>query len=231
MSKAVTIDAVLDAFLDDQQRRVSARTMRNYVDVVFLLRHSLNGYAYQSLNEADMQRFQTALDAGDDEAFCHLFGPEHIPEHLGEFFGYFMVQKVLGGQELLRSSATVGKKLVVWLHEHGYVSDDERDLGLDHVRAARDLPRAERLANLLYQQCRRGPVVNPNAIDSKDIIEGRLMIERVEPGELYFEGGIGPLLVSDEASALAKVGWEVYITLVRIAGRWWAVEVGNVYAL
>jgi hypothetical protein len=100
------------------------------------------------------------------------------------------------------------------------VSDDKWDLGLDHVRGARDLPRAERLANLLYQQCRRGPVVNPNAIDFTDIIEGRLMIERVEPGELYFEGGIGPLLVSDEAPALAKVGREVYVTLVRIAGRW-----------
>jgi hypothetical protein len=51
------MDGILDAFLDDQQRRVSARTMRNYADVVLLLRHSLSGYAYQSLDEADMQRF------------------------------------------------------------------------------------------------------------------------------------------------------------------------------
>ncbi len=227
----MTIDTVLEAFLDDQQSRVSARTMRNYADVIVLLRHSLNGYAYQSLEETDMGRFQEALNAGDYEAFCRLFGPEHITEHFGEFFGYFMVKKVLASQELLRSSATVAKKLATWLYEHGYVSTEERDLGLDWARAARDLPRAEHLANLLYRQCSKAPVFNLNAIDSGDIIEDRLMIERVEPGALYFAGGIGPLAVSEEASALAKIGWEVYLTLARIAGTWWAIEVGNVYAM
>lgn len=95
MDGEVTIETVLDAFVDDQRSRVSARTMRNYIDVITLLRHSLNGYAYQSLDEADTKRFQEALNAGDYEAFCHLFGPEHIPIHFGEFLGYFMVKKVL----------------------------------------------------------------------------------------------------------------------------------------
>ena len=51
------------------------------------------------MTAADAKRWQKAFDAGDEEAFCHLFGPEEIPPHLGEFLGYFMVRKVIAGQE------------------------------------------------------------------------------------------------------------------------------------
>lgn len=37
----MNIDEALDAFLADQRRCLSARTMRNYDDIVDLLRHSL----------------------------------------------------------------------------------------------------------------------------------------------------------------------------------------------
>jgi hypothetical protein len=42
------------------------------------------------------------------------------------------------------------------------------------------------------------------------------MINRIEPGALYFAGGIGPLAVSERASELADVGWGVIATLARI---------------
>ena len=57
------------------------------------------------------------------------------------------------------------------------------------------------------------------------------MIDRIEPGALYFAGGIGPLAVSEQASELAEVGWELNITLARITSIWWVVEVGNVYPM
>jgi len=228
----VTIDQVLDAFLEDQRRRLSARTMRNYEDVVGLLCHSLNGYAYESLDKADAKRFDKAYQAGDEEAFCHLFGPEHILDHLGEFLGYFMVRKVMGSQELLRSAGTVTKKLATWLYEQGYVSDDEREIAVDRgTEAARDLPRAEHLASLLYDQSRAAPDFDPGALGNGDLVEDYLMIDRIEPGALYFAGGIGPLGVSEQASALAEVGWGVNITLARISGAWFVVEVGNVYSM
>jgi hypothetical protein len=153
-----TIDQVLDAFLQDQRQRLSAHTMRNYEDVMELLRACLNGYAYESLDKADRKRFDQAYEAGDEEAFCHLFGPEHILGNLAEFLGYFMLRKVMAGQELLRSAGTVTKKLATWLYEHGYVSDDEAQIAVDRgTDAARDLPRAERLANLLHDQSRAVP--------------------------------------------------------------------------
>ena len=55
------------------------------------------------------------------------------------------------------------------------------------------------------------------------------MIEKVSPGVLWFEGGVGPVKVPAAASKLAQPGWSVNITLARIKGRWQIVEVGNVY--
>jgi hypothetical protein len=63
----------------------------------------------------------------------------------------------------------------------------------------------------------------------RDLIEDYLVIEKVEPGKLYFTAGIGPLPVSTRASDLAEVGWGVNATLVRLATTWQVVEVGNVY--
>ncbi|MCL5053846.1 MAG: hypothetical protein M1447_08570 [Gammaproteobacteria bacterium] len=143
-----------------------------------------------------------------------------------------MVQKVMGSQELLRSSGTVTKKLAAWLYEQGYVSESERDLAMDQgARAARDLPPAEHLANLLYKQCAEVPDCDPDALDEEDTVEDQLTIERIETGALYFSGEIGPLAVSERASELAKVGWDNYASLVRIADIWWLDKVGNVYSM
>jgi hypothetical protein len=103
----MTIDEALSAFLADQRERLSARTFRNYADVIKLLGHSLDGYAHSSLDGDELRRFEQAFDGGDEHAFCRLFGPEKICEHLGEFLGYFMVRKVVAGQELLKASGTV----------------------------------------------------------------------------------------------------------------------------
>jgi len=226
----MTIDEALCAFLAEERERLSERTMRNYEYVVELLSDSLNGYGPNGLEKADYRRWQKVYDQGDEEAFCHLFGPERIVDHYGEFLGYFMVRKVWASQELLRSAGTVTKRLAGWLFEHGYVSADEREDGVEQGgRAARNLPRAERLANLLYEQSRSTPDFDADAIGSKDLVEDYLVIERVEPGKLYFSGGIGPLEVSTRASELAQVGWGVNATLARLNKTWRVVEVGNVY--
>ena len=53
-----TIDQALDVFLAAQRERLSAKTLRNYEDVVSLLRSSLNGYAYQSLDSLEEKRWR-----------------------------------------------------------------------------------------------------------------------------------------------------------------------------
>jgi hypothetical protein len=225
-----SIDDLLAAFLAEQRARLSARTYRNYEYVVELLGHCLNGYAYQSLSGLDLKRWQKAFDGGDEDAFCRLFGAEHIVENLGEFLGYFMVRKVIAGQELIAAAGTVTKKLARWLHDHGYIDAGDYEAASDRgADAARDLPRADKLSRLLYELAQETPDVAPDAIADKDWAEGHLQIAGVEPGVLFFEGGIGPLRVSPTISALAQVGWGVTITLARLRGTWRVLEVGNVY--
>lgn len=60
-------------------------------------------------------------------------------------------------------------------------------------------------------------------------MDDSLHIERVEPGVLWFEGGIGPLKVPAQASTLAQVGWSVTVVLARVRCVWHLLEVGNVY--
>jgi hypothetical protein len=226
----VTIDEALDAFLAEQRERLSRKTLRNYEEVVFLLRSSLNSYAYDSLDEVEQRRWRKAFDAGDEEAFTKLFGPEKVVEHLGEFLGYFMVRKVMAGQDLLRASGTVTKRLASWLHEHGYISEDERADGVERAGdAARELPRADRLGQLLHEETEQTPPFDPDDVPDERWVEDFLAIERVEPGALWFEDGIGPVRVSREASDLAEVGWGVNIVLAQLRGEWRIVELGFVY--
>jgi hypothetical protein len=66
----VTIDEAFEAFLADQRERLSPKTLRNYEDVVHLLRDSLNSYASDSLSKDEQKRWRTAFDAGDEEGYC-----------------------------------------------------------------------------------------------------------------------------------------------------------------
>ncbi len=230
MANTTTIDEALDTFLEDQRKRLSAKTLSNYENVVSLLRSSLNGYAYQSLDGLEEKRWRKAFDAGDEEAFTRLFGPEKIVENLGEFLGYFMVRKVMAGQELLRASGTVTKKLAAWLHEQGYISERQRLEAVERGGdAARELPRADRLGELLHDEMAKTPPLDPEEIPDEHWVEDFLAIERVEPGVLWFEGGIGPVRVSRRASDLAEVGWGVNIVLAQLRGEWRIVELGFVY--
>ncbi|MGH9187398.1 MAG: hypothetical protein ACRD0U_16545 [Acidimicrobiales bacterium] len=104
----------------------------------------MNRYGYESLSELEHRRWERVFDAGGEEAFTHLFGPEEIPAQVDQFLGWFVIRKVMAGQEFLKACGTVTKTLGKWLD-------------------------------------------------------------------------------------LARPGWAVTITLVRVAGEWHIVEVGNVY--
>ena len=105
-----TIDEALDSFLAEQDKRLAERTYRNYLEVIELFRDCMNGYGYESLGELEQRRWQQAFDAGDERAFTRLFGPEKIPEQVGRFLGWFVIRKVMAGQEFLKACGTVTKR-------------------------------------------------------------------------------------------------------------------------
>ena len=82
-----TIAETLARFLADQERRLSPRTVAQYRDVVTLLQHYLNDYAYTSLDEGETRLYEQLRGArGDAEPeFCSIFGPKHILVHVSMF--------------------------------------------------------------------------------------------------------------------------------------------------
>jgi hypothetical protein len=92
-----------------------------------------------------------------------------------------------------------------------------------------DLPRAARLAEILFDAAESAPRINVDRLEDADYIEDELTISRVEPGRVWFEDGIGPVRVPKAASDLARAGWTVGLALGRIRGQWRIVQVGGVY--
>lgn len=233
-----TIDQVFDRFLDEQRRRLRPRTLSKYEDVLGLLSTYLNGYAYQGLPTAEAALFDRYYDAQGDEhlEFCQLFGPDKIVANLGGFLGYFMIRKVWVGQELKRAAGTVTKKLSTWLAAQGYVAEHEAQEGADlGGEAARNLPKAERAARILYD------ATADLALDANDLSDdflefdhltivkvdaGRLWLERLDRGTMR---SYGPIPVPVAATKLLRNGWDVSCALARVDGIWRIVEVANVY--
>lgn len=227
-----TIAEVLEEFLTDQRKRLAPRTFSQYEHVVELLRHSLDGYAYQSLDRSDAKLFDRLYNAPGSEhrEFSEIFGPRHILPNVGPFLDYFMVRKVIAGKDLLRAAGTVTKRLATWLVEKGYATAEDASDAIERGgAAARDLPKAEELASRL-----RRFAEGQKRDDEEDQVEGYFTITRVEPGKVWLEGmldgrEVGPIDVPEDISRRCKVGWSISGVIARVGKRWRIVEAWNVY--
>lgn len=122
------IERVLRDFLEDRAGRQAPATRRKYLSVIQVFTISMNNYAYQSLNQAETAIFNRSYDAqgSDHREFCQIFGPEKIPENVGEFLGYFMPRKVFAGKGLRQEARVVIRQLAMWLHEQDYIDGESK---------------------------------------------------------------------------------------------------------
>ena len=148
---------------------------------------------------------------------------------MGEFLNYFMVAKVVAGQDFLRASGTVTKKLAKWLADKGYATAEQAGTAVERgADAARDLPMAEKLGALLYE-------FTSSRFSLKDTdIEGRFEIRRVESGKVWledFEDGrlLGPIALPVRATKLCRVGWTISGAVRETGKRCLLVEAWKVY--
>lgn len=236
------IEEVLDEFLSDQEKRLKPKTASGYRDVTQLLKDYMNSYAYQSLSDAESALFDRYHNAVGNEHrdFCQLFGAEKILGELGGFLGYFITSKVIAGGDFKRLCGTVTKRLSKWLAEKGYISDEDAQMGEEEgAQAARNLPKAEKAADILYRTA-ESVVFNPDRLDDDDYYEfDHFTIEKIEPGRLWLQVfnakgkivALGPIAVPKEATELLQEGWDVSCAIARIRGKWRIVEFANVYPL
>jgi hypothetical protein len=223
-----TIDEALDAFVAEQHERLAPSTYGRYGQVVGLLRCCLDEYGYSALADTDQVRWRDAVEAGDEQAFCRLFGADQIATQITGFLDWFMIRKVIAGAGLLKASGTVCGALVRWLGAHGHVDEaTARELSAHARQASRELPDCERLASLLHDAC--DFEVDVDEVSDDDWVEDHLQITDVAPGQIWFDGDVGPIRVSRRASELARPGWEAMICAARLKDGWRLVEVGSVY--
>ena len=229
------IEEVLEQFMKDKRKQLKPRTIRKYESIIDLFKHSLNSYAYQTLNKAESKMFDQLYEAKGDarREFVQIFGPEKISDNIAEFLGYFMPRKVICGKEMLKAAGTVVKKLGKWLVEHGYVGDESSsnmvELGKE---ASSELPGAEELAEMLFEYADRHPVLNWT-----DEIDDYLTVEKVEPAKIYFsnpkdvQGDAVVLALPKKITDKCKAGWQINLFLGKTKKGWQIIEVGQVYAM
>lgn len=232
-----TIEQVFAEFLDEQRVKLKPRTARQYEDVIDLLTHHLNGYGYEGLSKKEERLFNKHYNATGEahREFCQIFGPEKIVANLGMFLSYFMVRKVMAGAELKRAAGTVTKKLSKWLAAKGYIDEEESEEGIGRgAEAARDLPKAERAAQMLFAAEAENALGLEELKDEDYLDFDHFAIARIEPGVLWLRQAgerklIGPVVVPPAATRLLQEGWDLSCSLGRVRGKWHIVEIANVY--
>ena len=225
------IKAVLKEFLADQRERLKSTTLRRYESVIELFEASMDGYAYQYLDEAETALFEARYNAEGEEhrEFCELFGPEKIPENVGEFLGYFMPRKVLCGKDLLRAAGTVTRKLGRWLAERGYVGDENAEAMSERgAHASKNLPAAATLSDMLaaHAAASSGRV--------SETVEGHFDVLAIGEASLglreMMQDAKVTVPVPPAAARLCQPGWRISGCVGRTPRGWRLVEVWNVYA-
>ena len=227
----VTIRQALKEFLEEQRARLKPASYRGYHDAIGLFAAYLDGYAYQYLDGADAARYERLCREKKGE-FSDIFGPQVIDSSMiSEFLDYFMIRKVMCGKGFMRTTGTVMRRLVKWMHERGHMGDEEREDAMWTVDAVKDdLPKVAELADLISDYAEDAPVG-----EHTGTVDGYFTVTRVEPGRLwlsnYMGAGkeMGPVPVSEGISSLCEAGWTISLELGKTKAGWRILRSGCVY--
>lgn len=194
-----------------------------------LIEASLDGYAYQYLDAEQQARWQMAYDAKgpDHREFTEVFGPEFIAENLGEFLSYFLRRKVMASAAYLKVAAATTAKLAEWLVAKAWADPAPgRELAEEGRAAARDLPRAQKLAGRLHRW-----VANESGsseIGTEDIFR----VRRLSRDRIWLAGTdaeeYGPIRLPEEFVSELAVGWSITGGVARRGRSWRFVDVWDV---
>ena len=226
------IKQILEEFLAEQQSRLSPKTYSGYEEAISFFRTYLNGYAHQFLNRKEDDLYDKLYDS-ENKQFWEIFGPEHLENaEITDFLSDFMVKKIAGNKTLMETTGRVMLKLVNWLHEKGYMPDEEFKQVSESVKKLKaDLPLVGEVTDLIYDYVQNHPVEDHYTSD----LDAYFSIENIEPGKLWLEDYLrsgkitGPVLVSEEISSRCKVGWAISLRIVKTGDFWRILETGYVY--
>lgn len=228
----ITIDEALRRFLVLERERGPDDAGRSELLLDNLISF-LDGYGYQYLDEGADDDFDDDDDLDEDDLdldeddFASANEPRLLPTMMGEFLYDWTIRKSAGTGDDARATAALMARLMTWLASEGLADRTEASEAAELARSAsEELPRAHRLSDLLYDVAKATPT---GRAEVEEEVDDFLCIERIEPGRLWFDQGVGPVAVPPEATEIAEVGWWVNLYAEKRAGDWLLLETGYVY--
>lgn len=113
-------------FLKEQKERLANKTYRDYESVIDLFDYSLDGFAWDTLDDDD----PTYEEVHDRKlTFIDVFDHTHILDNVGEFLNYFVPRKVAYGDEFtLKTCPRIVRKLLKWMVDKNLIDIDNKEI-------------------------------------------------------------------------------------------------------
>lgn len=217
------IDESMQLFLKETSDRRSPKTAQKYEYVLDLFHDYLANYAELSHEEHK----DTGIVLTADTQELH-------DGQISNFLEWFLIRKVMGPAWINTSAPGIMKKYIQWLDKKGLIAEGSMDDVVETTKkAAKDLPRVEKAAALLYKLCdKNSDRFSDDDFDDKDYMEGYGEVIEISGDKLHldYEGEkTGPIQITREIAKHLKKGDTVNLVVVRKGRLWDPIEVGNVY--
>jgi hypothetical protein len=229
--KEKTLNKVFQEFLAEKQGTLKPQTYSGNKLAINDFERFLNSYGSENLTEKDLELYEE-LSEGKGKEYCEIFGPQQLGLwEVENFLGNFMVLRSESSKNFLKIVGRVMHKLVKWLHEKGYMADDDYEKIEKQVKKLKaDLPAAVEASDLLS-----GYAARSRHGKYTEELDSRFIIKKIEPGELWLEDIestgklIGPVQVSKEISSLCRGGWTIVLRIGKAGYGWKIIDSKAVY--
>lgn len=121
------IKEVFNRFLKEQKERLSEKTFQEYKTIMGLFEDSLNGYAWNSLD--DDKAYEKASEK--NLTFMDIYDHTYIWDNVGEFLDYFIPRKVNWGDEfVLKTCPRIIRKFLKWMRDEKLLDKTNEEIKL-----------------------------------------------------------------------------------------------------
>jgi hypothetical protein len=217
------IDESMKLFLKETSDRLSSKTVQKYKYVLDLFHDYLANYGELSYEE------------NKDEGIILTADTQELHDgQVSNFLEWFLIRKVIGPAWLNTSSPGIIQKYIKWLDKKGLLAEGAMDDVVETTKkAAKDLPRVEKAASLLYKLCdKNSERFSVDDFEDEDYMEGYGEVTGIIEDKLYLDyedEKTGPIQITKEIAKYLKKGDTVNLVVVRKGKLWYPLEVGNVY--
>ncbi len=231
-----TIKEAFQEFLTEQRLSRSPRTCRDYENLISLFEEYLDECVPDELYEEDKLLYEEKHQ-NERKEYCQIFDLAYISAYDIEYLlEDYMINDFGASATFVETSRRFFRKFLPWAHEKAYVEPDHYSELAKVVGGIREKKKkaTSQVREFGLELC---DYVDAHPVEENpDWKAGDFEIMRIEPGKLWVEDyldphrEIGPVIVSEEASSLAKVGWYLNFGIVKTGDFWQITYVEKVFS-